>query len=973
MSNTFYIEENCEKESPVAHVYPPFSGKGDNTQRGLQRRLKTDTIPHKNRKENNMRTLINFIKSIAIVSLVFAQNYQQDNFVLKFHQGQTITFQLGDDNRYEYGIVELDALNDQYDVLRLEKMFVDEVDNELSHFYRVWFNSSRSDIDRISNSYQSLSSVEFVELQSDMELLSQNHPNDPLYNFSINSGSGTQEQWYLYNDNDMNNNGQVDGTNRADIYAPEAWAIQTGRADVILSFSDSGIEWDHDDLKDNIWINVEEDANGNGQFDNFPIANGGDFGDANSDGCPGGCGVDDDGDGYIDFNDPGVISIYTNGLDDDGDGYIDEDSPGQVGYDDDGDGVIDDYDGAIYDDDENGYVDDVIGFDFRHWDSEPEPDQNYNHRGHGTAIAGDMAAVTNNGVGVSGVAWGCKIMTTKIFGQGGNWRSDEALYYSAKNGAQVHNMSWLGPVSNATLSDVYFNKNMLLVGSAGNSNLSYAFYPSSNTNVISVAGIGSYDQKSSNSNYGSTVELSAAYSPITIVWLNNTYAFFGSGTSHSSPIVAGVAGLIISEFLDAGYSNYTVQNVRDILDGTADNIDYANQGLAWEGLMGHGRVNAYNALNLIVSPPLTPTGFTVSGNTGDSPLCSWSANSEPDLDGYKLYKNEANSGWALFRTFDKSITSYTDYSVIIGAGGKFSDNVCYKVSATDLTGNESSPTFQRCKPLGSVSRQVNLTSMDEFFPFEMGNTWQYLRYRVESSDTTISLFSIIDAYEEDGQSFFTFDSFPGLDSMRTVRLDTSTGEIFLDDDCLWLNPHLSVGDTLLDDSCFNHIQYFESIESGYYFDQNGEIRNYHQSDMLMGYHNFQLFEGMGPIQVETNDGFTTSLNYELVAAEINGVIYGEFVHVEGEGILSQSFKLETPYPNPFNPTTMIQYMLESNGTAKIQIFDVNGRLIETLVDGIIQAGTHDIQWNAGQQPSGVYFVKLTHGNKIKTQKIMLLK
>jgi len=60
MSNTFYIEKNCEKESPVANVYLPFFWEGDNTQRGLQRRLKTDTIPHKNRKENNMRTLINF-------------------------------------------------------------------------------------------------------------------------------------------------------------------------------------------------------------------------------------------------------------------------------------------------------------------------------------------------------------------------------------------------------------------------------------------------------------------------------------------------------------------------------------------------------------------------------------------------------------------------------------------------------------------------------------------------------------------------------------------------------------------------------------------------------------------------------------------------------------------------------------------------------------------------------------------------
>ena len=106
------------------------------------------------------------------------------------------------------------------------------------------------------------------------------------------------------------------------------------------------------------------------------------------------------------------------------------------------------------------------------------------------------------------------------------------------------------------------------------------------------------------------------------------------------------------------------------------------------------------------APPSAPTGFSISGSAGQSPTCSWSSNTELDLNGYKLYKNEANTGWALFRTLDKNTTSYTDNSVIIGPGGKFSSNVCYRVSAFDITGQESPYSRSRCKPLGSVSKQI---------------------------------------------------------------------------------------------------------------------------------------------------------------------------------------------------------------------------------------------------------------------------
>ena len=88
-----------------------------------------------------------------------------------------------------------------------------------------------------------------------------------------------------------------------------------------------------------------------------------------------------------------------------------------------------------------------------------------------------------------------------------------------------------------------------------------------------------------------------------------------------------------------------------------------------------------------------------------------------------------------------------------------------------------------------------------------------------------------------------------------------------------------------------------------------------------------------------------------------------------------SFSILYTYPNPFNPTTTIRFNvgLETSHTTSLQIFDVTGRLVETLVNGELLAGDHEIQWNASQSSSGVYFVELIAGEKRQIQKLLLLK
>ncbi len=87
------------------------------------------------------------------------------------------------------------------------------------------------------------------------------------------------------------------------------------------------------------------------------------------------------------------------------------------------------------------------------------------------------------------------------------------------------------------------------------------------------------------------------------------------------------------------------------------------------------------------------------------------------------------------------------------------------------------------------------------------------------------------------------------------------------------------------------------------------------------------------------------------------------------------FQLHPPYPNPFNPTTTIRFDIGEKITnmASLQIYDITGRLVETLVDGNYKVGEHEFIWDASKIASGVYFVELVSGQNRSIQKLVLLK
>jgi hypothetical protein len=90
-------------------------------------------------------------------------------------------------------------------------------------------------------------------------------------------------------------------------------------------------------------------------------------------------------------------------------------------------------------------------------------------------------------------------------------------------------------------------------------------------------------------------------------------------------------------------------------------------------------------------------------------------------------------------------------------------------------------------------------------------------------------------------------------------------------------------------------------------------------------------------------------------------------------ILPTEYMLSSAYPNPFNPVTTLNFSLPKSQEVILQVYNLQGRVIETLVNSNMEAGYHSVIWDADNHSSGMYFVKMQAGSFLKTQKLMLVK
>lgn len=348
--------------------------------------------------------------------------------------------------------------------------------------------------------YSQLPEVEYAEPNYEINLEETNAgplvpvlPHDPQFN----------DQWALAN------SGQRGGKQGADISATLAWATTTGNDKLVIAVLDTGVDYTHEDLVENMWVR------------------------------------------------PATM--------------------------------------APYHDNELGTIDDLNGFNAIDSAADPMDDN-----GHGTHCAGIIGAEGENNVGIAGVNWKVQIMPLKFLNAGGSGSTKDAIeainYVINRKKAGVNiriiSASWGSTQKSRALGDVIrkaYENDILFVAAAGNSSVDNdrtPHYPSSYPNVISVAALDRNDQLASFSNFGvKSVMIGAPGVDILSTWLGNEYEE-KSGTSMATPVVSGVAALIL-----ANNPRMSVEDLHKRLMDSTDPI-VALKGKTVSG----GRINAAKAL-----------------------------------------------------------------------------------------------------------------------------------------------------------------------------------------------------------------------------------------------------------------------------------------------------------------------------------------------------------------------------------------
>jgi thermitase len=260
-------------------------------------------------------------------------------------------------------------------------------------------------------------------------------------------------------------------------------------------------------------------------------------------------------------------------------------------------------DGA--DSDSNGYRDDVRGWDFVNNDNDPSDDS-----GHGTNVAGILAANGNNNLGYAGVDWNCQLMICKIVDEEKQglytmWAS--AIYYAVDHGADIINMSVGGIPTSKVLEEAVayaYDNGVVIVASMMNDNKATLYYPAAYETTIAVGSTNPNDERSISflddasmgSNFGDHIDVVA---PGNFIYgldyqSDSNFNTFWGGTSQAAPLVSGLGALLLAQD-----PSRTPNDIRELIREYAEDQigDSTEDVKGFDMYYGYGRINAHHTLD----------------------------------------------------------------------------------------------------------------------------------------------------------------------------------------------------------------------------------------------------------------------------------------------------------------------------------------------------------------------------------------
>jgi hypothetical protein len=855
-----------------------------------------------------------------------------------------------------FNIPSLDSKAGKYDVNFLGKRFKYNPKKlkigmpDLSRIYRIEFPEEYS-VTKITSEFSSDPNIEYAEPIPHIYLLEV--PNDAMYG-------------------DLHHLPQI--------WADSAWNIhkgENGTEEVVIGMVDSGVDWDHEDLVDNIWQNMDEDFDGDGKTIEFT-----------------------GGEWIFDPDDE-------NGVDDDG----------------------------------NGYIDDFIGWNFLTHCNDPNPVPGAYQWQHGTLCAGLACATTNNNIGVASISWNLKIMPVQAGWYSDIFQAYNALIYAAENGADVISNSWgtygFNSIAHQEAVAYALGLGSIIVHASGNNDHFKNTYPGGYPGVISVAALNQIDQKASYSNFGPNIAISSPGgdwgNQLLSANVNNTYSSV-LGCSAATPIVAGLLGLVKSYHPD-----WTAGQVITQVLGTADDIDSYNPG--FENQLGSGRINAYRALtdtgvtldqeitidlfnstchdadsNNILEPGDTVylslelrnynygvgsdnATFTLTTEDPDIIIINNITTQDIPADDYFILDNAFefkiseqvtthSANFKLITTADKEITwgDTISFEILVSPAGIL-------VYQGEGLGNAYSGNYIN-EFLVEQGLQVIYTS---HFPFSFegfdavflsyGNLGEHM---YEGTHVTVEMAQTIEEYLISGGkiyidcgTFFGVQAhfeYPNLQELMEL-FGVAEAELLLLPNSI--NMLSGFSGSICDDLEFtgstqsqvwyidkmtpneNGITAFEEEEYGTVAIQGeGE---YGQKTFCFSYALAKLKDG----DQGTREELITRIAvfFELIPVGVNDDFYADVTNHD-----------LCVYPNPFSDQTTVGYQIKPAPTKEggvrfvtLKLFDLRGKVLKEIVNTKQGAGAYTVRIDGSDLPAGIYLIRLQAGGKVETARLIVLR